>query len=98
EGHRLAGRESLAPEELLREPLVVIEREQIPGLYDETMAIAHQNGAGVRIAQTATSILSILGLVSAGLGLALLPESVRGLTLGVEYVSLDPSPRTAILA
>lgn len=97
-GHPLAGRESLTPEELLREPLVVIERDQIPGLYDETMAIAHQNGAGVRIAQTATSILSILGLVSAGLGLALLPESVRGLTVGVEYVPLDPAPRTAILA
>lgn len=98
EGHWLAGRESLAPEELLREPLVVIEREQIPGLYDETMAIAHQFGTAVRIAQTANSILSILGLVSAGLGLALLPDSIRGLVFGVEYVSLDPAPRTAILA
>ncbi|MBN8866682.1 MAG: LysR family transcriptional regulator [Solirubrobacterales bacterium] len=98
-GHPLAERERLDPAEVVREPLIVIEREQIPGLYDETVALAREHGTGLEIAQQATSILSILGLVSAGLGVALLPASVRALGfVGIHYVDLDPSPRTAILA
>ncbi|OJU95999.1 MAG: hypothetical protein BGO23_09180 [Solirubrobacterales bacterium 67-14] len=98
-GHPLADREHLAPGEVISEPMVVIEREQIPGLYDETMSIARQYGEGINIAQQATSVLSILGLVSAGMGLSLLPDSVRELAfVGIRYVELDPSPRTSILA
>lgn len=98
-GHPLAARSGLKLDEAIREPLIVIEREQIPGLYDETIAIARRQGIGMQIAQRATSILSILGLVSAGLGLALLPASVRELALvGIRYLELDPPPRTALLA
>jgi DNA-binding transcriptional LysR family regulator len=77
----------------------VIEREQIPGLYDETMSIARRFGDGINIAQQASSVLSILGLVSAGLGVSLLPDSVQELEfVGIRYVELDPSPGTSILA
>lgn len=98
-GHPLAVQPQLKLAQAIREPLIVIERDQIPGLYDETIAIARRQGVGLQISQQATSILSILGLVSAGLGLALLPASVRGLRLvGIRYVELDPAPRTALLA
>lgn len=97
--HPLAGREKLAPLEVIREPLLVIEREVIPGLHDETMALAREQAVTMNIVQRATSVLSILGLVSAGLGVALLPASVRGLGLvDVRYVQIEPAPRTSILA
>ena len=98
-GHRFAGSAGMRPDEVLAEPLIVIERDQLPGLYDETMAIARASGVAVDIAQQTTSILSTLGLVSAGLGIALLPASARDLAFsGVSYVSIEPSPTTAILA
>lgn len=98
-GHRLAGRARLSPAEVVAEPLIVIEREEIPGLYDETMTLVTEYGSTVRIAQKATSILAVLGLVAAGLGIALLPDSVRDLDVArIEYAELDPSPVTSVLA
>lgn len=98
-GHRLAGRPRLSPAEVVAEPLIVIEREEIPGLYDETMTLVREYGSTVRIAQKATAVLAVLGLVAAGLGIALLPESVRDLDVArIEYAELDPSPTTAVLA
>jgi len=98
-GHPLAGHSRLAPPQVVDEPLIVVEREEIPGLYDETMTLIREYGSTVTVAQKATSILAVLGLVAAGLGVALLPASVRSLALaGIEYAELDPSPRTAILA
>lgn len=98
-GHRLADRSRLAPAEVVSEPLIVIEREEMPVLYDETMTLIREYGSTVRIAQKATAVLPVLGLVAAGLGIALLPESVRDLDVArIEYAELDPSPTTAILA
>lgn len=98
-GHRLAGRARLSPAEVVAERLIVIEREEIPGLYDETMTLIREYGSTVRIAQKATAVLAVLGLVAAGLGIALLPESVRDLDVArIEYAELDPSPTTAVLA
>lgn len=98
-GHRLAGRGRLSPAEVVAEPLIVIEREEIPGLYDETMTLVREYGSTVRIAQKATSILAVLGLVAAGLGIALLPDAVHDLDVArIEYAELDPSPVTSVLA
>lgn len=98
-GHRLAGRSRLPPAEVVAEPLIVIEREELPGLYDETMTLVREYGSTVRIAQKATSILAVLGLVAAGLGIALLPDSVHDLDVArIEYAELDPSPVTSVLA
>jgi DNA-binding transcriptional LysR family regulator len=81
------------------EPLVMVDRRVLPGLYDETIALIRDHGGHLNISQQATSILAILGLVSAGLGIALLPASVEGLAFTeVSYVPLDPSPNTTILA
>lgn len=99
DGHHLAHRDGLTPGEVVAEPLVVIEREVMPGLYDETMAMIREYGADLRIAQKVTGTLAVLGLVASGLGLALLPTSVSELMIpGIRYMKLEPSPRMAILA
>jgi DNA-binding transcriptional LysR family regulator len=97
--HPLAGRRRIAPSKVVDEPMVMVDRQVLPGLYDETIALIREHGGHLDVSQQATSILAILGLVSAGLGIALLPESVRDLTFAdVNYVPLDPSPSTTILA
>jgi DNA-binding transcriptional LysR family regulator len=98
-GHPLASRQRISPAKVVGEPLVVIDRRVLPGLYDETIALVREQGGSLKVAQQTTSILSTLGLVSAGLGIALLPASIQSLSLAdVSYVRLEPSPRTAILA
>jgi DNA-binding transcriptional LysR family regulator len=92
--HPLAGRSRISPATLAGEPLVLLARQTVPGLYDQIIALQHEHGAAV-VAQEATSIQAVLGLVAAGLGVALLPASVRSLgRSGVSFSALSPSPRS----
>jgi len=56
------------------------------GIYDATIAACHRNGFSPRVGQLAPRITSVLGLVAAGLGISLVPESMRSIALeGVSY-------------
>lgn len=97
-GHPFADRTGLATTELNGEAFVGVERGVLPELHDETIAMLRGHGHAGDFAQKASSVLAVLGLVSAGLGLAVLPASVQDLRLsGVEYINLEGSPRTTIL-
>jgi DNA-binding transcriptional LysR family regulator len=72
--------------ELLAQPLVIFPRTATPSLYDAVLAFYHRHGATPRIAQEATQMQTIVNLVSAGLGIALVPEAVTQLQRpGVVY-------------
>lgn len=59
------------------------------GIHDATIAACHQAGFSPRIGQLAPRITSTLGLVAAGLGISLVPESMRCIKLdGVSYQPL----------
>lgn len=59
------------------------------GIYDATIAACHQAGFSPRVGQLAPRITSTLGLVAAGLGISLVPESMRCVRLdGVLYQPL----------
>jgi DNA-binding transcriptional LysR family regulator len=85
--------------QLLGEPLVIFPRPIAPSLYDAVLAFYHHHGATPVIAQEAIQMQTIVNLVSAGLGLALVPESMRLLQRpGVVYRGLpaalsDAAPR-----
>jgi len=97
EGHWLAKRKRVGPGSLVGEPLVLLAREVVPGLYDQVIALQRGHGGAI-IAQEATSIQAVLGLVAAGLGVSLLPASVRSLDRsGVAFITLAPSPRSSML-
>ena len=99
EGHPLDGRRSVSPSRVSSEPLVLLSRDVVPGLHDQVVALLQEHGPGARIAQEATSIQAVLGLVAAGLGVTLLPASAASLTrAGVKFVTLSPSPRSSMLA
>ena len=79
----------LRPAEVLVQPLVIFPRAATPSLYDAVLAFYHHHGATPTIAQEATQMQTIVNLVSAGLGLALVPQAVTQLQRpGVLYRSL----------
>lgn len=78
--HALAALESPLPLEVLSGlPLVMWEREDSPRAFDEIMAIYQRIEAVPTIAVTARSGQSILALVSAGFGAAIMTDSYRNL-------------------
>ena len=84
---------------LLREPLVIFPRTIAPSLYDAVLAFYHRHGVTPVIAQEAIQMQTIVNLVSAGLGLALVPQAMRSLQRpGIVYRALpaalaDGAPR-----
>jgi DNA-binding transcriptional LysR family regulator len=79
----------LRAEDVLAEPLVIFPRAAAPSLYDAVLVFYHRHGATPVIVQQATQMQTIVNLVSAGLGLALVPRSVTHLQRpGVVYRQL----------
>lgn len=73
----LASRAELALADLLDQPLVVFPRRILPSLYDAIFAMYHAAGQLPQVVQEAIQMQTIVNLVSAGLGIAWVPESVR---------------------
>jgi DNA-binding transcriptional LysR family regulator len=81
--------------ELLAQPLVIFPREIAPSLYDAVLAFYHRHGATPVIAQQAIQMQTIVNLVSAGLGIALVPHAVTLLQRpGVVYRPLPAALRS----
>lgn len=77
EQSELAGKARLTLQDLLGQPLVIFPRRILPSLYDAIFAMYHACGQLPRVAQEAIQMQTIVNLVSAGLGVAWVPESVR---------------------
>ena len=94
----LALRGELTLNDLLGQSLVIFPRSILPSLYDAIFAMYHAAGQLPRVVQEAIQMQTIVNLVSAGLGIAWAPESVRQFQRpGVVYrnVSPDKPPRRA---
>jgi len=76
-------------------PLIIFPREVSPALHDAILSCWRAAGITPAIGQQAIQMQTIVGLVSAGMGLALVPQSVSNLMRpGVEYRALaDSTPR-----
>jgi DNA-binding transcriptional LysR family regulator len=67
-------------------PLIIFPRPISPGLYDAILAVFRAAGLTPAIGQEAIQMQTIVGLVSAGMGMALVPQSVGNLRRpGVQY-------------
>lgn len=75
--HPLAQSPKLPLERLLDEPLVNFPRRILPSLHDAILAMYRAADREPQIAQEAIQMQTIVNLVSAGLGVAWVPESVR---------------------
>ncbi|NTG51465.1 LysR family transcriptional regulator [Agrobacterium rhizogenes] len=89
--HRLADRKNIAVEELEDEPLIVPDRRSRPHSHDMTIKLFTEAGLTVRIAQMADEKQTIVNLVAAEIGLAIVPQWTSRLAVsGVRYIPLRP--------
>lgn len=89
-GHPLAGRRRIALRALAAEPFIQFPRGLAPGLYDLAIAACQRAGFTPHLAQEAIQMQTILGLVAAGLGVAVVPQCMSKLQRpDVRYLALD---------
>lgn len=91
EGAGILGRPVPLPlSALANETFILYKRPGGPGLYDTIIAACRNVGFSPRIGQEAPRIISTLNLVAAGLGVSVVPESLRRLQMdGVVYRRLE---------
>jgi DNA-binding transcriptional LysR family regulator len=88
--HPLAVRRRTALRSLATEPFIQFPRELAPGLYDLAIVACQKAGFTPHLAQEAIQMQTILGLVAAGLGVALVPQCMSKLQRAdVHYLALD---------
>ena len=94
--HRFAGESTIELAALADDPFVIFPREAEPDTFDTLMAACTTAGFTARIAQTGTSLQTVLGLVASGIGCAFVVESVIANSRrdGVTYVRLAPPTPT----
>ena len=85
--HVLAARDGALPVSALAdEEFVMYPRESGTGVYDQIVTLCRQAGFMPRVAQEAREAPTIVGLVAAGVGLALVPASLSSINIrGVVY-------------
>lgn len=97
--HRLSRRRLVSMADLVTDDFVTLPRRGVPRSWQRLVAMAQEVGASVRVQQEATQFLTLLALVAAGVGVAVVPASVRALRAeGVRYVRLrDPLAYSDVL-
>lgn len=87
--HRLATRPAISVKALAQEPFVFFDPKVGTALYTETLALLQRYEIQPNIAQEVGEAMTILGLVSAGLGISILPASFSRIRLeDVSWVAL----------
>jgi DNA-binding transcriptional LysR family regulator len=84
--------------DLAQEPFVFFSREVGTALYDEILALLASAGIAPYITQEVGEAMTIIGLVSAGLGISILPTSFGRVKIdGVTYLPLaEPEAMTEV--
>jgi DNA-binding transcriptional LysR family regulator len=93
EGHPAAARKTLRDRDMAGAPLLIFPRAVTPSLYDAILANQRARGLTPEVAQEAIQMQTLVNLVSAGLGVAWVPETVTRLQRpGVVYRRVAGEP------
>jgi len=88
--HRLAGKVSVRLADIMEEPLILYPAKPRPSYADHVLDLFRQKGYSPQIIQEVNELQTAIGLVTATIGIAIVPESVRRLHRDdVVYVNLD---------
>lgn len=79
--HRLADQPIVNLRALAHEQFIMFERRQSPLFHERIMQSCEEAGFVPRVAQEAIQIHTVLGLVGAGLGIALMPDAAQKLLM-----------------
>jgi DNA-binding transcriptional LysR family regulator len=99
ESHPLAQRASLSLAELRNEPFILYPRDAGSGIQRQILSLCGRHGFIPRVEQEAREATTHIGLVSARLGIAILPATVSCIhAAGVRYIPLnDPGATTTLI-
>ncbi len=94
DGRALFSADRLSPKAVVGAPLILFPRQNAPAFHDLVTGYYARHGGQARIVQEAIQMQTIISLVSAGMGIALVPASLRNLARsGVRYRDLrGPAP------
>ncbi len=99
--HPKAKQEHIAVQSLASEQFILFPRYLGIGLYDKIIAVCEQGKFTPKVALEAIQMQTIIGLVSAGIGIAIVPSSLQNLQrVGVVYRALaqaTPRVETAVV-
>jgi DNA-binding transcriptional LysR family regulator len=99
ESHPLSELESVGITQLRNETFVLLARSESPGVYDSLALTLSELAGNPRAVQEADDMQTLIGLVAAGIGVALVPVSVSLLVRpGVVYRTLSGRAPTVELA
>lgn len=94
EGRLTLTTRQLAPQAVVDAPLILFPRHSAPAFHDLVTGYCTAHGGRAHIVQEAIQMQTIISLVSAEMGVAFVPASLRNLTrTGVRYLDLgDTAP------
>jgi DNA-binding transcriptional LysR family regulator len=88
--HPLANQAQVGLSQLKREQFITIPRATSPGLYDSIFQTCYKVGLSPKVALETNQFQTAIGLVCAGMGVTLVPESMVALKRkGVNYLRTD---------
>lgn len=98
EGHLLGSQSNVCLTSLANEPFILFPRILAPGLYDLIISLCQQAGFSPKVAQEAIQMQTIVSLVAAEMGVAIVPASLQNLQrIGVVYKTVqEPTPKVSI--
>jgi len=96
--HPLKDRDSVELQQLKSEQFIMFPRTNASHLNDHIIRLCHRTGFTPNVIEHAFQFTTILGLVSSNAGIAIVPESVRAITLpNVTFVKIqDPKAYSQI--
>jgi DNA-binding transcriptional LysR family regulator len=99
ETHPLAASHEVRPEDLAGEPMILFPYRLMPGFVARVLQLFEGLETSPRVVQQAVHQETVLGLVAAGLGGSVLPDSVRRFQMpGVITRPIAGQPQTALYA
>lgn len=99
EAHPLAAQAKVKVRSLANEPFILGQRNSGCGWYDQVIALCHRAGFSPNVVQEVNEMQVLLGLVSAGLGIAIVSGAAQQFgRKGVVYRQLQPASSEVALA
>jgi DNA-binding transcriptional LysR family regulator len=97
ERHPLASHQEVAPDDLAQEGMILFPYRLMPGFVSQVLRI-FKTGRIPHMVQQAIHQETVVGLVAAGLGISILPESIsRFQTTGVVIRPITTGPKTSLI-
>lgn len=95
--HPFASRRHLGLADIATQPLILYPRTPRPGFIDYLMSLFHRQGITPKSVQEVDDVLTATSLVASGLGLTLVTDSGRNLSVpGITHLPLKPADRAEV--